>query len=145
MVALEIALGTTTDSGRPSPVDGAYGTGESDLGRGAGSGGAIGEARDPGIAADGAGVLAARRRSERQKGEYLHSTGGASFGIMPKPWWPLISWWRSRQGSGCSMSLWSWKSAAAAFCTVTSRLIRLRPGSCSSFEKLFPAILPTDS
>ena len=64
MVAVEVALGTTADSGRPAPVDGAYGAGESDLGRGAGSGGAVGEARDPGIAPYGAVVLAARRRSE---------------------------------------------------------------------------------
>jgi len=40
---------------------------KSDLGRGAGSGGAVGEAWDPGIAADGAGVLAARCRSDGQK------------------------------------------------------------------------------
>jgi hypothetical protein len=51
----------------------------------------------------------------------------------------------SRQASGCSMSWWSWKSAAAAFCTVTSRLIRLQPGLCSSFEKRFPAIIATAS
>ena len=46
MVAVEVAVGKTSDSSRCSPVDGAHGTGESDLGRGAGSGGAVGEAGD---------------------------------------------------------------------------------------------------
>ena len=60
MVAVEVALGTTADSEGSSPVDGADGGGESDLGRGARGGGVVGEARDPGIAPDGAGVLAAK-------------------------------------------------------------------------------------
>src|ERR1700756_705966 len=60
VVAVEVAVGTTSDSGRSSPADCAHGAGESDLGRGAGSGGAVAEARDPGIAPHGAGVLAAK-------------------------------------------------------------------------------------
>jgi hypothetical protein len=43
------------------------------------------------------------------------------------------------------MSWWSWKSAAAAFCTVTSRRIRLRPGPFSSFEKRCRVIIVTAS
>src|SRR5262249_51343732 len=35
MVAVEVALGTTADSGGSPPVDGEHGTGESDMGRGA--------------------------------------------------------------------------------------------------------------
>ena len=57
---VQVALGTTSDSGGSSPVDCVHGAGESDLGRGAGSGRAVGEARGPGIAPHGAGVLAAK-------------------------------------------------------------------------------------
>ena len=64
MVAGEVALGKASNSGGSSPLDCAHGAGESDLGRGACSGGAVGEAGDPGIGPDGAGVLAARQRSE---------------------------------------------------------------------------------
>src|SRR5205807_6498084 len=67
VVAVHVAVGTTSDFGRSSPGDCAHGGGESDLGRGADSGGAVGEARHPGIAPDGAGVLAAKCGSQGQE------------------------------------------------------------------------------
>jgi hypothetical protein len=60
MVAGEVAVGKTSAPARSSAVDRAHGAGESDLGRGACRRRAFGEAGDPTIAADGAGVLAAR-------------------------------------------------------------------------------------
>lgn len=71
MVAVEVAVGKASDSGRSSPVDCAHGTGESGLGGGACGGGALSEARDPGIAPDGAGVLAAKHDSEGRSGKLL--------------------------------------------------------------------------
>ena len=71
MVAVAVAVGKASDSGRSSPVDCAHDTGESDLRRGACSGGTVSEARDSGIAPDGAGVLAARHNSEGQSEKLL--------------------------------------------------------------------------
>ena len=64
MVAVEVTPGTTADSGGSSPIDGTDGAGESNLGRGAGSGGVVAKARDPGIAPNGASILAAKCRCE---------------------------------------------------------------------------------
>lgn len=62
----EVAVGKTADSGRALPADCAHGAGEPDLGRGAHCSRTVGEARDLGFAANGAGVLAAGSRSERR-------------------------------------------------------------------------------
>ena len=59
-LAVEVAVGTTADSGKSSPADCAHGAGEPDLGRGAHRSRTVGEAGDLGFAPNGAGVLAAR-------------------------------------------------------------------------------------
>src|SRR5215469_17608410 len=66
VLAAEVAVGTTADSGKSSPVDGAHGAREPDLGRGAHRSRTFGEARNPGFAPNGAGVLAAREGSARR-------------------------------------------------------------------------------
>jgi len=60
VLAAEVAIGKTADSGSSSPVDGAHGAVEPDLGRGAHRSRTFAKARDLGFAANGAGVLAAR-------------------------------------------------------------------------------------
>src|SRR5215469_6546182 len=60
VLAVEVAVGTTADSGKSSPADCAHGAGEPDLGRGAHRRRTVREARDLGFATNGAGVLAAR-------------------------------------------------------------------------------------
>src|SRR5215472_9763489 len=65
-------------------------------------------------------------------------TGEASCGITPKPWWQLISWWRSRRASACCMSSWLWKLAVAAFCTVTSALIPTAAWTLQQFREAVP-------
>src|SRR5260370_13568845 len=59
VLAVEVGVGTTATSGKSSPADCAHGAGEPDLGRGAHHSRTVGEARDPGVAANAAGVLAA--------------------------------------------------------------------------------------
>jgi hypothetical protein len=66
VLAEEVAVGKTADSGKSSPADGAHGAGEPDLGRGAHRSRTFGEARNPGFAPNGAGVLAAREGSARR-------------------------------------------------------------------------------
>jgi hypothetical protein len=60
LLAVEVAVGKTADSGSFSPADCAHGAGEPDLGRGAHRSRTVGEVRDLGFATNGAGVLAAR-------------------------------------------------------------------------------------
>jgi hypothetical protein len=66
VLAVEVAVGTTADSEKSSPADCAHGAGEPDLGRGARRRRTVGEARDPGFATNGAGVLAGREGSARR-------------------------------------------------------------------------------
>jgi hypothetical protein len=66
VLAAEVAVGKTADSGKSSPADCAHGAEEPDLGRGAHRSRTFGEARNPGFAPNGAGVLAAREGSARR-------------------------------------------------------------------------------
>jgi hypothetical protein len=59
VLAVQVAVGKTADSGKSSPGDCAHGAGESDLGRGTHRSRTVGEVRDLGFAANRAGVLAA--------------------------------------------------------------------------------------
>ena len=71
VLAVEVALGKTADCRKSSPADCAHGAGEPDLGRGAHRSRTVGEARDLGFATNGAGVLAARERSEKRSENIL--------------------------------------------------------------------------
>lgn len=60
VLAVEVEVGKTADSGKSSPADCAHSAGEPDLGRGAHRSRTVSEVRDLGFPANGAGVLAAR-------------------------------------------------------------------------------------
>src|SRR5215472_10430097 len=59
VLAVEVAVGTTADSGRSSPADCAHGAGEPDLGRGAHRRRTVREAPSLGFAPNGAGEMLA--------------------------------------------------------------------------------------
>ena len=61
ILALEVEDGKAADSRESSPADRRNGAGQSDLGRGAGGSGAVGEAWNLGLPTNGASVLAARK------------------------------------------------------------------------------------
>jgi putative transposase len=101
VLAVEVAVGTTADSGSSSPADGVHGAGEPGLGRGAHRSRTFGEARDLGFAANGAGVLAERdpRGGRRTSSQHWRTFVRNHAKVIVAS----DFWWRSRPDSACCM------------------------------------------